>query len=183
MTGPALAVTALVAVLLMMGAELLISRRNERRLLARGAIQPPDPVYGTMRWAYPAVFVAMAVEGALTGGAPALMALGGAVLFAAAKVLKFWAIASLGTRWTFRVLVLAGVPLVGTGPYRFMRHPNYVAVLGELVGMALLTGARAAGPIGTLLFAYLMYRRVAAEERALGDASRVEPDSHRTGFS
>ena len=57
----------------------------------------------------------------------------------AAKALKFWAIASLGTRWTYKVLVMPGLPLVPTGPYRWLRHPNYVGVVGELVAMALMT--------------------------------------------
>jgi methyltransferase len=66
------------------------------------------------------------------------------------------------------VLVLPGVPLVRSGPYALMRHPNYVAVVGELAGMALLTGARVAGPAGALLFVCLVYRRIQAEEAALG---------------
>ena len=167
MSAPAVAAVALAVVLLTMLGELWLSRRHERDLLAQGAVEPPDPVYGTMRWAYPGVFVAMAVEGALIGASPGQAAVTGAVVFLLAKALKFWAIATLGTRWTYRVLVLPGVPLVATGPYRLMRHPNYVAVLGELAGMALLTGARIAGPAGVLFFAALLYRRIRAEEQAL----------------
>ena len=156
-----------VAVVLMLG-ELWLSRRNERILLARGAVYPPDPVFRVMRAAYPGVFAMMAIEGALIGGASRdTMALG-ALLFVAAKLFKAWAIATLGVRWTYRVLVLPGAPLVGRGPYRFMRHPNYLGVVGEMVGFALLTGARWSGPLGTLFFSWLMWRRVVAEERALG---------------
>ena len=132
---------------------------------------PPDPVYRAMRWAYPAVFVAMAVEGALwaapSGSVRPILVLIGVGVFTAAKLLKFWAIATLGERWTYKVLVLPGVPLVASGPYRFVRHPNYVGVVGELIGMALITGARVTGPVGILFFSWLLVRRIRAEDRAL----------------
>jgi methyltransferase len=94
--------------------------------------------------------------------------LAGAGLMLLAKSLKAWAIVALGVRWTYRVFVLPGAPLVVRGPYAFMRHPNYVAVLLELVSMALLTGARVTGPISVVFFGYLLRQRIAAEERALG---------------
>ena len=144
--------------------ELAISRRNERILLAQGAIRPPDPVYRLMQVGYPGVFVAMALEGLVRPFA--LIGLG-MVVFAAAKMFKFWAIATLGRRWTYTVLVLPGAPLVSSGPYRLMRHPNYAGVLGELVGMALVTGAVITGPIGLVFFGVLLLIRVRAEERAL----------------
>jgi methyltransferase len=85
-----------------------------------------------------------------------------------AKMLKWWAISSLGTRWTFRVLVPVGAPLVQSGPYRWMRHPNYVAVVGELVGAAMMLGAPWSGALAVLVFGALMLRRIHVEERALG---------------
>ena len=63
--------------------------------------------------------------------------------------------------------MLPGAPLVTSGPYALMRHPNYVAVVGELVSMALLVGARLSGPVGTFLFALLLRRRMHVENRAL----------------
>lgn len=170
-----LAVLAVVVVTML--AELVVSRRNEARLLARGAVFPPDPVYSVMRWMYPAVFAAMAAEGALrgagllaNGAGPGWWTWMGAGVFAAGKLVKYWAIAALGERWTYRVLVLPGVPLVTGGPYRFLRHPNYVGVVGELVGMMLLSSAWLAGAAGTVLFGELLRRRIAAEERALENA-------------
>ena len=53
----------------------------------------------------------------------------------AAKALKWWAILTLGRFWTFRVIVVPGATLVAGGPYRWLRHPNYVGVIGELVGV------------------------------------------------
>jgi methyltransferase len=161
-------VAALTLVIVMMLGELQVSRRHERILRAQGAVEPPDPVYATMKWAYPAVFVAMAVEGALVGIVPGWIRVLGIVFFAAGKLVKYWAIATLGVRWTYRVLVLPGAPLVGSGPYRLMRHPNYVGVLGELVGMLFVAGAFMTGPLGTVFFCWLLWRRVETENRALG---------------
>lgn len=159
---------SLIVVLLIMVAELLLSRRNEYRLRTRGAWEPADDVYKTMRWAYPAAFVVMAVEGAAIGPEPGAATVVGVVVFAASKCLKGWAITSLGPRWTFRVLVVPDVPLVTSGPYAFARHPNYIAIVGELAGMALLVGARVTGPLATVLFTLLIRRRIAVENRALG---------------
>jgi methyltransferase len=171
-TATAVAALSLAVVVLSMLGEWLVSRRHERQLLAFGAIEPEDPVYGTMRWAYPGVFVAMALEAFLADRPPGAATLAGVAVFLAAKALKVWAIATLGVRWTYRVLVLPGAPLVHTGPYRFMRHPNYVAVIGELAGMALLTSAWFSGPLATAFFASLLYRRVQAEDRAHGMSAR-----------
>ena len=162
-----IALVALAVVAILMLVELAISTRNERILRSRGAIAPHDPVYTTMRWAYPAVFVAMAVEGVLSAPATRVLVVAGAVVFAASKLFKFWAIATLGDRWTYKVLVLPGVPLVASGPYRFIRHPNYVGVVGELIGMALVTEARFAGPAGVVFFSWLLSRRIQAEDQAL----------------
>jgi methyltransferase len=167
MSHTAVSLGALAAVIVMMLGELWVSMRNERILLGRGAIQPYDPVYASMRWAYPVVFVAMAAEGALVGGTSGPAVLWGGVIFFLAKVLKYWAIATLGVRWTYKVLVLPDAPLVTGGPYRLMNHPNYVGVLGELVGMALMTEARWTGPLGTLFFSWLLWRRLTAEDRAI----------------
>lgn len=147
-------------------AESVISRRNEQELIRRGAVEPAGDVYRTMRWAYPAAFVAMAADGAIGGSTPNSWTLAGVLVMAASKALKYWAIAALGSRWTFRVLVVAE-PLVTRGPYALVRHPNYIAVVGELVGMALIVGARIAGPLATILFTLLIWKRIRIEDRAL----------------
>ena len=162
---------SLLAVLLMMLVESLIARRHEQQLRQRGAVEPPGDVYAMMRWAYPGAFVAMAVEGALFGQPGAPIVLAGACVLAGAKILKWWAMVSLGTRWTFRVLIVPGAPLVGTGPYAVLRHPNYVAVVGELLSMALLVGAVISGPIAVLLFSLLLRQRIRIEDRALRSSS------------
>src|SRR5580765_5139735 len=130
--------TAAIAVLVF-GAMLIEARRasrNERAQRARGGIEPPGDVYRWMQVVYPGAFLAMFVEGAVRGGPAPGLFLVGAIVLAAAKALKWWAILSLGPFWTFRVIVVPGASLVARGPYRFVRHPNYVGVLGELVGAA-----------------------------------------------
>jgi methyltransferase len=161
------ALIALLVVLAMMVVEWRISRHNEQVLRARGALEPADDVYATMQWGYPAAFFAMAVEGAIFGSGSRMTIFVGALLMAASKALKFWAVASLGWRWTFRVLVVPAMPLVVHGPYAMVRHPNYIAVVGELVSMAVLVNARLTGPLAAVLFSLLLYRRIRVEERAL----------------
>ena len=171
-TAVAVPLIVLLAVVVMMLAELWLSTANERVLIASGAVRADDPVYSVMRVAYPAVFIAMALEGLLTGVELGPITFAGVALMFLAKALKFWAIASLGTRWTYKVLVMPALPLVTTGPYQWMRHPNYVAVVGELIAMALMTHARVTGPLGTLFFGWLLWRRIAAEEQAMALYSR-----------
>jgi methyltransferase len=148
------------------------SRRHERTLRQRGAVEPSDDIYPLMQVAYPGLFAAILIEGGRRG---ATWSGGGAVglaVFGVAKLLKYAAIAALGDRWTFRVLVLPGKPLVTRGPYRWLRHPNYVAVIGELLGAALLASAPVTGVLAITLFGFLIWRRIAVEERALGGARR-----------
>ena len=130
-----------------MAGEAVLSAHNERLLRARGRDRAARRRDRQMRWAYPAAFVAMAIEGALAGPAPRDHAVAGLALFGFAKALKIWAISSLGSRWTFRVLVLPDAPLVTTGPYRFLSHPNYLAVVGELVGFAPIVWAPITGTL------------------------------------
>jgi methyltransferase len=157
----------LAAVWIMMAGEAALSAFNERVLRARGAVEAPGDVYDWMKWAWPGGFALLAVEGALAGPASPVMLGAGLGLFGLAKALKFWAVSSLGLRWTYRVLVLPGAPLVGSGPYRFMRHPNYFAVLGEIAGVALALEALVTGAVFFLAFGALIRRRIRIEDAAL----------------
>ncbi len=148
--------------------ESLISQRNERRLRAQGAVEPPDDVWRVMALTYPTAFAAMFTEGWLRGGPTLTGFATGVGIWGLAKLLKAWAIGSLGSRWSFRVLVLPGAPLVTRGPYQWIRHPNYVAVAGELVGAGVMMAAPLAGVVFTMLFIEIMRRRVRVEERMLG---------------
>ncbi len=164
----------LAAVFVPMLIEARVAASNERAQFARGGVEPAGDVYAIMRVAYPAVFLLMIGEDLWRGvvSVPPAELIPGLVCFVLAKLLKWWAIFSLGDAWTFRVVVRPGAPLVVSGPYRWLRHPNYVAVIGELAGVALMSGARIAGPLGTLAFGALMFRRIVIEERALAASRR-----------
>jgi methyltransferase len=163
-----IAAATTIAALLIMAGEAALSSFNERQLRARGAVEPPGDVINVMRFAYPLAFVAMGVEGALSGPAPREVMMYGLALFGLAKALKLWAISSLGSRWSFRVLVLPGAPLVTSGPYRFLSHPNYVAVAGEIASVAMIVWAPITGVLATIGFGSLMIKRIRIEDRALG---------------
>lgn len=158
---------ALAVIFGVMLAELRVSQRHDAVLDALGATTPPESQYPLMTVAYPASFLLMGAEAWWRGKGPGLWFMSGVLLFVAAKALKFWAIGSLGERWTFRVRVLRGAPLVTSGPYQYVAHPNYLAVTGELVATAMMMGAMLAGPLMTVVFGVLMWRRAQFEERAL----------------
>jgi len=167
---PAVAIALLVtlASLLIMLGEAILSSFNERQLRAKGAVEPEGDVINMMRLVYPGAFILMGIEGALSGPAPSDLLMGGLALFGLAKALKVWAISSLGSKWSYRVLVVPGEPLVSTGPYQFMSHPNYLAVVGEMVSVAMIVWAPITGILSLLVFGWLMIARIRVEEKALG---------------
>jgi isoprenylcysteine carboxyl methyltransferase (ICMT) family protein YpbQ len=168
-------------------AEQRLSRANERRLRAAGAIEPPGDPYLALSILYPAAFLVMGLEGAWRAAHPAAAVLpgtsnlwlqasdfegaswgaAGVVLFAASKLLKYWAIGSLAERWSFRVLIQPERPLVASGPYRYIAHPNYLAVVGELVSTAMMVTAIVTGPLMTVAFGIALWARLRFEERVL----------------
>jgi methyltransferase len=147
--------------------EARLASRHERDLRAQGAIEPAGDVYQVMTVAYPACFVAMLAEGWLRGVERDAVMAAGLAVFVFGKALKYWAIATLGPRWTFRVLVPPGSAPTVAGPYRFLNHPNYAGVVCELVGVGLMSRAAIAGVASVLGFGALMAARIRVEERAL----------------
>lgn len=162
-----LSIAAATVVFALMGIEAVIAARNARALRAQGAIEPPGDVFGAMQFAYPTAFLVMIVEGLLRQVQPDSLVAAGAAVFVLAKALKYWAISTLGTRWTFRVLVPPGSGRIRSGPYLWMAHPNYVAVGLELIGTLIALHAFVTGPIAVAGFSLLMWRRVTIEENAL----------------
>ena len=150
-----------------MAFEARLAARHDRALRSAGAVEPEDDVFPLMQLAYPAAFLAMAFEAWARRAQPNMVFIAGTVVFALAKTIKYWAIATLGDRWTFRVLVPPASSRITSGPYRFMRHPNYLGVMGELAGMALMARAPIAGTLSVVIFGILIARRIRVEERAL----------------
>jgi methyltransferase len=180
-------VTAMIMGLML--AEARLSRLNEAALRESGALRPPGDVYAAMAILYPAAFLLMGIEGAWrassevpASGGPAWAA-SGAVLFIGGKALKYWAMRTLGPRWSFRVWVTPGSPLVRSGPYQYLSHPNYVGVGGELVGTAMMMGARLAGPLMILLFGLVLWARIRFEERVLAAAAPTSTTGGMDGAS
>jgi len=150
-------------------AELVLSTRNARRLLARGAVEHGRGHYLPMVAFHGAFLVACAAEAVAFPRPPsaaALLALLGALM---AQGLRWWAVAALGERWCTRVLVPPGAPPVVGGPYRWLRHPNYLAVVLEMACVPLAWGSWRSAIAFSLGNAALLAVRIRAEERALGE--------------
>ena len=151
--------------------ELLLSLHNARKARAAGAIEAGRGHYPAMVAFHSAFLVACALEVVLVPrsfpGALGWTALGVAV---AAQGLRYWAVGSLGVRWNTRVLVWPGLPPVTSGPYRFLRHPNYLAVVLEMVAVPLVYGAWVTAVVFSLGNLILLRVRIRSEEEALGDA-------------
>jgi len=150
-------------------AELLVSRRNARVALARGAVETGRRHYAAMV-AVHAIFPAACGAEVILLRRPFPGAIGTAALglALAAQALRWWAVTTLGWRWNTRLVVTPDLAPVTGGPYRFLRHPNYLAVLVEAVAVPLVHGAWLCAVIFVAANAALLAVRVPAEERALG---------------
>jgi methyltransferase len=147
--------------------ELALSRRNERRLLARGAVERGSGHYPVIVAIHSLWLVSTLVEGLLRGPEPPAWWPVPLAAFLLVQPLRYWAILSLGENWNTRVLVVPGGKLVRRGPYRYFPHPNYVVVVVEVLTFPLIFGAWITAIIFSLLNAALLYVRIRTENRAL----------------
>jgi len=155
-------------------AELMVSARNARWSFARGGAEHGRGHFPAMVTLHTALLVGCAAETVLADR-PFLPALGWPALAAAlaSQVLRWWCIGTLGPRWNTRVIIVPGLPLVSSGPYRWLRHPNYVAVVVEGLALPLVHTAWVTALVFSALNAVLLgWFRIPAEERALGLAPR-----------
>ncbi|QFU17428.1 isoprenylcysteine carboxyl methyltransferase family protein [Microvirga thermotolerans] len=150
-------------------AELAWSRRNTRRLKARGAIEVAPGHYGLIVAVHAAWLLGLWV---LAWDRPA--APGWSAAYLALQVPRLWVLATLGERWTTRILVLPEAPLVRTGPYRFMNHPNYLVVAAEIAVLPLAFGLPRYALAFSLLNAIVLAIRIRAESRALRERARPQ---------
>jgi methyltransferase len=151
------------------GAELLVSRRNARVALAAGGLETGRRAYAVMVVVH-ALFPLACASEVLVLSRPFPGALGFLALAVAlfAQALRWRAIATLGRRWSTRIIVVPGASPVTGGPYRFLRHPNYLAVILEMLAVPLTHGAWLTALAFSALNAALLAVRIPAEERALG---------------
>ena len=160
-----MAVIVLALVTLERGAELVWARRNTRRLLARGAREEGArhyPLIVALHAAWLAGLWLLAWNRAVS--IPWL------AVFVVLQAGRLWVLATLGERWTTRIIVLPGESLVRRGPYRWLRHPNYVVVAGEIVALPLAFGLYPYALAFSVLNAAVLYLRIRAEEQALARA-------------
>lgn len=144
------------------------SLRNEKRLLRAGGRAVAPALYRIMLPAYSAVFVFSLIEHFGLRRRPSLpWVVVMIALFVASKLLKLWAVLQLRRGWTMNVVVPVDLRVVTSGPYRYIRHPNYVAVLGEVTFLPLAGGAWITALAGGIVFIVLLRARVRAEEAAL----------------
>lgn len=148
--------------------ELRLSNRNAEWAFARGGVERGQRHFWVMKLLHTGFFAACATE-VLVLGRAFVPALGVSMLLVAlmAQGLRYWAIASLGHHWNVRVIVVPGAPAVVSGPYRFLRHPNYLAVVLEGIAVPLMHSAYLTAAAFTLLNAALLVVRIRCEETAL----------------
>ena len=150
-------------------AELWVAARNTRGLRAHGAIEIDASGYPWIVVMHAAWLASMFVL-VPTDAAPSWPLLG---IFAALQLGRLWVIATLGRRWTTRIIVLPGAKLVQTGPYRYLRHPNSAIVVAEIVVLPLAFGAIAIALVFSAANFVLIARRIAIEDRALAGTASV----------
>src|SRR5882672_362448 len=162
-----LASTILLLVTLQRLGELVLSRYNTRRLLARGAIEVGAGHYPLIVSVHTAWLIALWIWGRDQDvNIPALAG------FIALQGLRLWILATLGPRWTTRIIVLPGEPLVASGPYRYLAHPNYAVVAGEIGLLPLALHLPLLALIFTALNAAVLAIRIRAETHALSATGR-----------
>lgn len=150
--------------------ELRLSRAHERRLAHLGGQVVKERVFPVMAALHAGVLVAAPVEAWLRARPPARpVVVLCAALLVGATALRVWALRTLGDAWSVHVVGYpdGARPVVTRGPYRFVRHPNYAAVIVELAALPLLGGAWLTAVVGSALDGWVLSRRIPAEERAL----------------
>jgi len=149
-------------------AELVLAQRNTRALLRAGGHEIGRGHYPLIVLLHLGWLIAIYVFA--DKDAPPVW--GWIAFYAALQALRYWAIASLGRYWTTRIITLPGAPLVTRGPYRFMRHPNYLVVVLEIVALPLAFDELQVASIFSLFNVILVAWRVRIETKAL-DARRA----------
>lgn len=152
-------------------AELVLAKRNTARLLARGGVEIGAGHYPLFVLLHGSWLVALVLL--VPADAPVHWPLIG--LFVLLQLGRVWVIATLGPYWTTRIISVPGAPLVTGGPFRYVRHPNYLIVTGEIAVLPLAFGAWEIALVYSVLNALLLRHRIAVEDRALSGRRVPEP--------
>ena len=161
-------------------AELVVSRRNAAWSMSRGGVETGRRHYLAMVVLHTGLLAGALVE-VWTRRPPLLpaLAVGMLLLVLLSQGLRWWCISTLGPRWNTRVIVVPGQPLIGGGPYRWMRHPNYVAVVVEGLALPLVHSAWITATAFTVLNAALLAVRIRVEDAALTAATQHRDEAVR----
>ena len=143
-------------------AELWLARRNTRALVSKGAVEVASGHYPLIVMLHAAWLAGLW----LLGRQQSVVA-GWLVIFLLLQVLRVWVLTTLGSRWTTRIIVQPGLPLVATGPYRWLSHPNYVVVVGEIAVLPLCLGLPWYALAFSIANAAVLTIRIRAENAAL----------------
>jgi methyltransferase len=161
--------------------ELAWSKRNERRLRARGAVEDGRSHYPAMVALHVGWLASTLLEARRPSGVPTPVRVAALGVFVAAQPLRYWSIAALGDRWSTRVLVPPDEGAVTSGPYRWLDHPNYVAVVAELAAAPLMLGAWRTATWATVGNAAVLRTRLRVERRALARVTAAAEDTSPSG--
>ena len=158
----------LIAVAVLRGVELMISRRNQHRLEAQGVSRADEPHFRWMVLLHSAVLAGAALE-VLALNRPLIpwLAILMLTLFALANALRWWVIRTLGTHWNVQVMDSISLGVITSGPFRLVRHPNYAAVFIELAALPLIHTAWLTALAGAAAHAWVLSRRLVVEEAVL----------------
>ena len=150
--------------------ELVLSHHHTRRLIARGAIEVAPRHYPLMVAVHAGWLTSLWVFG---HDRPVNIA--ALLIYLVLQGLRIWVMRTLGPRWTTRIIVLPGASLVSAGPYRFLAHPNYAVVAGEIAVLPLVLGLPLVAIIFTVLNSVVLAIRIRAENRALDASAAMTP--------
>ncbi|HLW98088.1 MAG TPA: isoprenylcysteine carboxylmethyltransferase family protein [Candidatus Acidoferrales bacterium] len=148
--------------------EMGISRRNQRKLLEQGITRVREPRFPWMVLLHAGVFVAAGLEVVVLRRPliPAL-AISMGTLFLLSNMLRWWVMGTLRSHWSVQVMDSARLGVVSSGPYRWVRHPNYVAVFVELISLPLIYSAWITASIAAIAHIWVLHNRLAVEDRVL----------------
>ncbi|MFD1206915.1 isoprenylcysteine carboxyl methyltransferase family protein [Sporosarcina contaminans] len=151
--------------------ELFVARRNERWMKSKGAIEAGEGHYPFMVAMHIAFFVSLIAEVVFFNRSVSAIWIVWLSLFVIAQVFRVWCLLSLGKYWNTKIIVLPNAEVVRKGPYKWLRHPNYIIVATELIVLPLLFNAYFTALLFTCLNIWMMTVRIPAEEKALAEVT------------
>lgn len=158
----------LLAVALLRLAELRISKRHQAQMVARGAAKVDEPRFRWMVLLHTSVLIGAALE-VVFQHRPFIPILGASMfaVFLAANAVRWWVIRTLGEHWNVQVMDSTRLGVISSGPFRFVRHPNYAAVFAEMVALPLIHMAWITAALGSMAHVVVLAQRLSTEERVL----------------